>query len=90
MKDYVDLWVPAGCCDFDGETLRRAIRATFDRRGTPIPDGVPFGLTEDFSQDRQKQIQWQAFLAKNLLDPVSLNGLLHLLRRFLVRPLNAA
>ena len=73
-----------------GVFLCRAIRATFDRRGTSIPDGVPFGLTEDFAKDSQKQTQWQAFLAKNALELVSLAEVLDLLRRLLMSPLNAA
>jgi hypothetical protein len=76
--------------EHDGETLWRAIRATFDRCGTPIPDGVSFGLTEDFAQDRQKQIQWRAFLARNALEPVSLAEVLGLRRRVLMPALNAA
>ncbi len=76
--------------DFDGDILTQAIRATFDRRATPLPNGVPFGLTEGFAQDRQKQTQWQAFLNKNALDPVPLTAVLDLLRRFLMPTLNAA
>jgi hypothetical protein len=45
---------------------------------TPLPDGVPFGLTEDFAQDRQKQTQWQAFLKKDVLGQVSLAEVLDL------------
>lgn len=90
VKDYFDLWVLARDVDFDGETLRRAIRATFDRRGTPIPDGVPFGLTEDFAQDSQKKNQWRAFLAKNALEPIALAEVLDLLRRFSIPALDAA
>ncbi len=90
MKDFFDLWVLARQADFDGDTLTQAIRATFDRRATPLPDGVPFGLTEDFAQDRQKQTQWMAFLGKNALAPVPLADVLDLLRGFLVPPLGAA
>lgn len=82
MKDYFDLWILARQADFDGATLAQAIRTTFDRRATPLPDGVPFGLTEDFAQDHQKQTQWQAFLNKNALGQVSLIEVLDLLRRF--------
>lgn len=89
MKDFFDLWVLARQADFDGDILTQAIRATFDRRTTTLPDGVPFGLTEDFAQDRQKQIQWQAFLSKNALDPVALTDVLDLLRGFLMPPLRA-
>jgi hypothetical protein len=83
-----DLWVLARQADFDGDVLTQAIRATFDRRATPLPNGVPFGLSEGFAQDRQKQTQWQAFLNKNALDPVPLTEVLDLLRRFLMPPLN--
>ncbi len=34
MKDYFDLWILSRHTGFDGDTLRRAIRATFDRRKT--------------------------------------------------------
>lgn len=44
MKDFFDLWILSRHTDFDGDTLRRAIRATFDRRKTPLPADVPFGL----------------------------------------------
>ena len=90
MKDYFDLWVLARYSDLDGETLRQAIRATFQRRATPIPEGVPFGLTEGFAEDPQKQTQWRAFLRKNALEPVALADVLERLRGFLMPPLAAA
>ena len=62
MKDYFDLWILSRYTEFDGDTLRRAIRATFDRRKTTLPPDVPFGLTDGFAQDAEKQTQWQAFL----------------------------
>ena len=62
MKDFFDLWILSRYTDFDGDTLRRAIRATFDRRKTELPPGVPFGLTDGFARDTRKQMQWQAFL----------------------------
>jgi hypothetical protein len=72
MKDDFDLWVVARRMDFDGETLGQAIRATFQRRATPIPEGIPFGLTDAFAEDPQKQIQWRAFLTRNALEAVPL------------------
>ena len=35
--------------------------------GTALPEGAPFGLTEAFSADAQKQSQWSAFLGRNRL-----------------------
>jgi hypothetical protein len=53
-----------------GETLRRtllarAVRATFERRGTPIPSATPVALTPAFSRLSTKQVQWQGFLRKS-------------------------
>lgn len=90
MKDYFDLWVLASHADFDGEILTRAIRATFARRLTPIPGDVPFGLSEAFAQDAQKQIQWRAFLTRNALGALTLAEVLEGLRRFLLPVLQAA
>lgn len=41
MKDYFDLWILSRYTEFDGDTLRRAIRATFDRRKTTFPRTSP-------------------------------------------------
>jgi predicted nucleotidyltransferase component of viral defense system len=65
MKDYFDLWVLSQYAEFDGRTLSQAIAATFERRKTPVPETIPFGLTPAFTQDAQKQTQWDAFLHKN-------------------------
>ncbi len=89
MKDFFDLWVLARYSDFDAETLRRAVGATFERRGTPIPEGIPFGLSEDCAADPRKQAQWLAFLSKNGLQPVPLEEVLALLRAFLMPVLGA-
>lgn len=62
MKDYYDIWALAQNFDFEGEVLKDAIKATFRRRKTTLPDDVPEGLSEDFSADRTKQTQWTAFI----------------------------
>jgi hypothetical protein len=69
---------------FDGDTLRRAIRATFDRRKTTLPPDIPFGLTDGFAQDAQEQTQWQAFLGKNRLEALRLEAVVASLRDFLL------
>jgi hypothetical protein len=89
MKDYFDLWILSRYTDFDGALLCKAIHATFERRRTPLPDGVPFGLSDEFAQDRQKQTQWQAFLRKNALDELQLSEVVAGLRAFLSFPLDA-
>ena len=64
LKDYLDLYVLGQQFPFDGEHLSQSITATFARRETPIPRGTPAGLREDFSQDAEKQAQWNAFLSR--------------------------
>jgi hypothetical protein len=65
MKDYFDLPALAREGTLDTAVLGDAIAATFARRGTPLPEGLPFGLTGKFAQDAAKRAQWQAFLDKN-------------------------
>lgn len=61
MKDYYDIWILSRSYAFDAERLSRAIAATFQRRGTAIPEDLPDGLTPAFSTDATKQRQWEAF-----------------------------
>ena len=89
MKYYFDLWVLARHSDFEGEVLREAIGATLSRRGTDIPKDVPFGLTQAFATDSQKQLQWQGFLRKNRIEALMLELVIADLRNFLVPPLSA-
>lgn len=49
MKDYFDLWVLSRHTDFDGNLLCRAINGTFGRRQTPLLDGLPLGLSDEFA-----------------------------------------
>ncbi|MFQ5571042.1 MAG: nucleotidyl transferase AbiEii/AbiGii toxin family protein, partial [Rhodothermales bacterium] len=64
MKDFYDLWYLSGHFAFDGPTLVRAITATFERRGTPLPSTLPLALTAEFADDPTKQTQWNAFLRR--------------------------
>lgn len=89
MKDYFDLWILAKHSDFDGQILSRAVAATFERRRTVVPTGVPIGLSDEFINDVQKGKQWQGFLRKNALDPKSLATVVIDLRDFLMPVLAA-
>ncbi len=90
MKDYFDLWVLARHADFDGDILRRAVQATFDRRKTALTGQAPFGLSDAFAQDVQKQMQWQAFLKKNRLEALALNNVIAALATFMLPVIEAA
>ncbi len=68
MKDYFDVWMLLHTFDLDPRRLRRAVDATFARRGTPTLSAVPEGLSHAFASDPTKQRQWAAFAA-NLSSP---------------------
>jgi len=91
MKDFYDLWVIAREFDFDGLILSEAIRNTFSRRRTPLPEHTPSGLSSEFYEDAQKNTQWNAFLRKGMLvtAPLTLEDICHFLEMFLV-PLTRA
>ena len=88
MKDFYDVWTLARQFEFDGDLLRSAIRATFERRQTPIPTTPPLALTADFADDRSKAIQWNAFLKKGKLveTPPPFTEVVELLHKFLMPP----
>lgn len=69
MRDFFDVYVLSERQSFDGTLLVRAVRATFERRRTAIPDGLPLALTAEFATS-EKQAQWQGFLRKNALTSV--------------------
>lgn len=84
MKDFFDLWVLAKHSDFDGSVLSQAVAATFGRRSTALPEGIPIGLSDGFINDAQKAKQWLAFLRKNALEPILLETVIGDLRDFLL------
>ncbi|WP_445368180.1 nucleotidyl transferase AbiEii/AbiGii toxin family protein [Methylomonas sp. BW4-1] len=84
MKDFFDLWVLANHSNFEGALLVIAVTATFERRRTAIPQGVPIGLSDEFFTDSQKEKQWQGFLRKNALARLSLEKVISDLREFLL------
>jgi hypothetical protein len=67
MKDFYDTYVMCRAFEFDGPVLSDAISATFDRRKTPLPDGIPVALTGEFADSQPKKTQWQAFIRRNRL-----------------------
>jgi predicted nucleotidyltransferase component of viral defense system len=84
MKDYFDLWVILRDNELDRDILVQAVEATLNRRGTRKPTGVPIGLSEQFSSDRQKLMQWAAFINRNQLKAASLEKTVQDLRTALM------
>ncbi|MBL8227353.1 MAG: nucleotidyl transferase AbiEii/AbiGii toxin family protein [Bryobacterales bacterium] len=64
MKDFFDIWMLSCEQSFSMARLRRAMIATFERRKTALPQGVPLALTEAFLKDPEKIKLWKAFLTR--------------------------
>lgn len=91
MKDFYDLAVLARDFDFDGPLLARAIRATFERRRTPLPTTTPVALTAAFAEDSTKATQWSGFVRKaGVHDAGTLAETIAAVRAFVEAPLSAA
>ncbi len=92
MKDFYDIWYLSQNFKFEGITLSRAIKATFDRRRTPLPVDPPLALTAEFSEDAAKQAQWKAFIRKGKLktSEETLGDIIAILQDFLMPPTQAA
>ena len=83
LKDYYDLVTLAREFTFDGEVLIRAVRATFERRGTSLPIEPCEGLGETFAGAMASR--WTAFRGTQELEdaPADLVAVLEELRRFI-------
>jgi predicted nucleotidyltransferase component of viral defense system len=90
MRDFYDVDALARRVSFDGR-LAQALRATFERRRTPIPIPLPHGLTKEFAASSEKRAQWAGFLKKNGM-PASeeLGQVVERLARFLAPVFDAA
>jgi len=92
MKDFYDIWVIAKQFTFEGSVLVSAVKETFDRRRTPIPEAIPKGLSGEFASDSEKAVQWSSFLSRtgHQGTSVKLEQVVQELRVFLLPLLNAA
>lgn len=92
MRDFYDVWMMSRAFEFGGSLLARAIKATFERRGTEIPIATPLTLTAEFAGDPDKVRQWAAFLQRSGLGGgnVEFAWIIGDLRTFLISPLSAA
>jgi hypothetical protein len=92
MKDFYDLLALARLFSFDGRTVAAVVRATFDRRGTPIPPRRPTGLGAAVSSDPQKIAQWNAFTTRERLSiqTKNLSAAVEEIASFIMPPVRAA
>lgn len=87
MKDYFDVRALLREEEMDTDLLARAIAATFRRRRTALPEGIPAALGDGFAADAAKQAQWRAFLRKNRIDAPALEEVVADIRARLDAPL---
>ena len=90
-KDFYDLYVFARQFSFEGERLKTAIGATFQRRHTGIEPALPAALAPRFYTDGERARQWRAYLTRNSLPgaPADWIAVGELLQQFLARPWRA-
>ena len=90
MKDFYDIWLLARKRPFRGDTLCRALEATFRQRQTRVPGPGGASFLQDLPADRQQL--WTAFVRRlpaQLEAPEELASVMDLLTKFLLPPLEA-
>jgi hypothetical protein len=85
MKDFYDLALLSRTYPFDGKPLAEAITATFRHRATTI-EAEPIGLTQAYSDDPARVLQWRAFLRRSRFgdEARNLTSLIDEIRPFLL------
>lgn len=73
MKDFFDLRYMARQLEFEGGVLSVAIRSTFERRKTALPESLPVAMTPSFTQDPTTLARWVAFLRRSRLEDSDLD-----------------
>ena len=91
MKDFYDLYAMSRRFEFDGVVLSDALSATFARRKTQLPEGVPIALSGEFADSPAKGNQWKAFTRKNQLTgaELALGDVLTAIREFVMPVVDA-
>lgn len=92
MKDFYDLWMMSRHFSFEAALLARAVAATFERRRTPLPAGIPVGLSDAFATNADAVRRWEFFTSRNVLSeqPGSFAEVVATLRGFLMLAIQLA
>jgi hypothetical protein len=70
LKDY-DLFLISQTFIAGAKIACEAVRKTFERRGTAVPDGIPAGLTGEFAT--AWQTRWRGFVRRERMMRVAIN-----------------
>lgn len=79
MKDFWDVAYLLGNYNFTDEELLVALKATFQRRNTPMPED-PSVFASDFENSKVLVNRWQAFLRRTLVPHQDWNEVLAVIR----------
>ena len=89
MKDYYDIYYLANKFDFDGATLTKALKKTFENRGHSFTI-EQFEQVMGFDRDGAMQKKWKAFVRKIDTKTDEYGTVLKTIKAFLTEPFTAA
>ncbi len=89
MKDYYDIYYLANKFDFDGGTLTKALKKTFENRGHAFTI-EQFEQIMAFAENDAMQKKWKAFCRKIDTKTDDFDTLLKTIKEFLIEPFTAA
>ena len=91
MKDFYDIWLMMRQFNFNGLHLVEALKRTFKRRKTTLPEDRPFFAEEIYDEKSDRQTLWRAFLRKRdiKIAPERLSDTARKIEEFLMEPLDA-
>ena len=89
MKDYYDIYYLANKFDFDGATLTKALKKTFENRGHAFTI-EQFEQVMAFAENDAMQKKWKAFCRKIDTKTDDFNTVLKTIKKFLTEPFTAA
>lgn len=88
MKDYYDIYYLANKFDFDGATLTKALKKTFENRGHRFTI-EQFEQVTGFDRDGSMQKKWKAFIRKIDTNTDDYGTVLKTIKAFLTEPFTA-
>ncbi len=88
MKDYYDIYYLANKFDFDGATLTKALKKTFENRGHSFTV-EQFEQVMGFDRDGAMQKKWKAFVRKIDTKTDDYGTVLKTIKTFLTKPFTA-
>lgn len=69
MKDFCDIYMLSLKNDFEGAVLSEAMKETFEKRNTGFEKN-PIVFSDEFKKNKDKRIQWTAFLKRAKLQDI--------------------